>query len=791
MHRNILVLFNLQILQMKKYPLTQKNSLRLIIITLYLILISSCNEILENNRDKHVEGFDVPKTESTNQYEITYQYKEGVVVWDAETPNFIDSIVADTIIYFSLQIPGNLIPQINNVISCRSHKKVPYGLSNKVISIKKETDSYKCITSPVPLDEVFKELNISTTFDLMDSVSNKFYDNEWKHENTCINEVPNTKASIGSPNMFTINLGKDFGNAYINGTLSFGAIANIEINLKEKRSECTLELFTGMNSEFGTKKSWSKKTTIFQKDNLVNGVLSIGPVVLRPYIDAKLELIGEVEGTLKASFSNQFGIITGLKDGNIFYKNTTRNEATKIIDNIFIDAKGDLGLILTLDFGAGLYTKNIAVEIRPSIYTGFTSDLRFNNPNIFKDTPQLDFNINADVYAYFFAQLWGKELEHKEQKLTSLNLFHHNWPLLPELLPNSINVDKREKAFPLVFDAQYKLKGGLLSKFLDISPSFRVYQGKDEVYHIIDASEIETSGQSVYNFELTDLKSNTTYTGTPCLIMMGNIYDENGIEFTSKMDVTNIKKCTMTKEPISYRHDNDRGCVEFEMNVEASIDSVSEYLQDWGIVLFNKNKPVLHKSIGNKTNNATIPMSFKATREDLVLDWDNYIAKTSGIWHVATWITYWGQTDTIYSENLYPLDFQYAQKPSMIFSNLGGSPGDGILPIDVSYTGTLWIDDGIKYPYYDYSGDLMIQLLGFTTTGKFLIYDATIHTYILPKGNGRISGIPLGHHTDYHYWYFYVRGKEIRSNYLTHEYEIYTDETQHTYIKNYHVKINP
>ena len=62
-----------------------------------MAVLSSCTEnIIDDTARPETDGFDQPVTESTDEYTITYQYNEGVIVLDA---------VAQIRYYISLPAP--------------------------------------------------------------------------------------------------------------------------------------------------------------------------------------------------------------------------------------------------------------------------------------------------------------------------------------------------------------------------------------------------------------------------------------------------------------------------------------------------------------------------------------------------------------------------------------------------------------------------------------------------------------------------------------------------------------
>ena len=267
----------------------------------------------------------------------------------------------------------------------------------------------------------------------------------------------------------------------------------------------------------------------------MNGELRFGPIVLRPFVDAELGIEGKAEGSICTGLSKVFGAKFGMKNRKSFYENLTEPDA-KIIKDISVDVKGEVALVTTLYFGMGLYTKNIAVSIDPSLSVGLSTDFKVNNENLFKNNPTLDFDIKAEAKGAFYGQFFGKELFREEMTFLSLNLFNHSWPLLPSLVENSLNVTKRDASGPLTFDAEYSLAGGLLSNLdFPLYPAFKVYKGSELVDFISSAENISDDAAKEFTFELTGLENEVSYTGKPCLVIGDKSYDEDGIAFASSL----------------------------------------------------------------------------------------------------------------------------------------------------------------------------------------------------------------------------------------------------------------
>ena len=142
-----------------------------------MAVLSSCTEnIIDDTARPETDGFDRPVTESTDEYTITYQYNEGVIVLDAVAQNYLVKVEADTILYFSAGTPGDILPGKGDVISARVSEKVPYGLGNVVLETSESDGMTKCVTTVAGLDEIFKEVSWEYNSSLTDALLEGYED---------------------------------------------------------------------------------------------------------------------------------------------------------------------------------------------------------------------------------------------------------------------------------------------------------------------------------------------------------------------------------------------------------------------------------------------------------------------------------------------------------------------------------------------------------------------------------------------------------------------------------------
>lgn len=147
------------------------------LITLFacMLALTSCLEHLLGDDDK-VEGFEHPVTETTDEYSITYQYKEDVTVLTEKHQGYIVKVEADTILYFSSSTPESVLPKVGDVVSARASGKLPYGLGNIVLEVSEQDGMTRCVTTLAGLDEIFEELSWEYNSTLTDSLLDGYED---------------------------------------------------------------------------------------------------------------------------------------------------------------------------------------------------------------------------------------------------------------------------------------------------------------------------------------------------------------------------------------------------------------------------------------------------------------------------------------------------------------------------------------------------------------------------------------------------------------------------------------
>lgn len=570
------------------------------------------------------DGWTEPKTEAGENYEITYQYREGVIVFDEEASKYITRIEADTVLYISPQMPDKYMPNVDNVLSSRIYETLPYGLGNRVLSMEKVGNDYKCVTTSAPLEDIFADLKMKASVNVLVNESEEgFYDDDGLYWEFAKDEPMNTRKPLVASDRLNIKLGTNKNQSfYATGVFSIGARAEIDIDLLDRRADCSLALDAGLRGELGVKDSWKGYNKMFsKKDFLKLTPFSIGPVVFRPHVDLELGMQGNVSGKISTKFSKMYGTKVGIKDGTPFQENNTSGDMN-ILENIVVDGKGSVDLVCSPVFGLGLYTRKLAFRVKPKVTAGFSTDFRLDNQNLFREAPTLDFGIDVGGHAMLVAKAFGIKFVNVNKNLGTVRLFTYNWPLLPTLVENTTVVDKVQDE-PLKFTAKYAFQGGLLAKFMDITPAFRVYRGSNEVYYVVDNKKVDSDGLITANFELNNLMPDIAYTGKPCMIINGKLFDEDGISFSSSTPTAVITDMVQTGSAEgAFEHRGNIYKYEFYYYTNVELRGADK-CREWG--LYNENSEEIHYPIELKEGRTTFQWVGYSNSPSMVTNVNAYV----------------------------------------------------------------------------------------------------------------------------------------------------------------------
>ena len=543
------------------------NKIAKILSAFITIVLVSCETNVIDDSTNVIAGVDYPIIETTEDYNVTYQYKKGVIVLDEQNQTYLVKVEADTILYFLQNTPSSILPKVGDVLSARVTEKTPYGLGNIVLEKSESEGMIRCVTTVTPLDNIFEELTWEYNASLTDSILSGYTDEEgntiepsyvWydSEADSIIHETPQetrassiyqTRATIGHQKLITfpLNYNPKHGNVSIvnvSGEVSIGALVHCSGNVKEKTFNFYVQPI--INIEAGSKLGimYNKnlyqdifpELSIFKLKDIIKGFIQLGPVTLRPYADVEVYIDFGASGTVDMKFGKSFSAKIGYSQqkGAYIENSTSDGPENKFVKSIVLDGNIFFGIKCVFDVGCGLYTKNIALELNPYLKCSLDADLRLTgNDNGWKPSSKLNFDIKAGANGRLVINWFGDLKLTPTLNFFETKLFHKEWPLMPTINQNTFSV-QRNNINPFVFDAKYDITGGLLSMFGNIYPGIAVYKDGELVYKKNASSKTSFNNRQTANFKLDGLQAEASYTAKPIITVYGIDQKLEGIPFS-------------------------------------------------------------------------------------------------------------------------------------------------------------------------------------------------------------------------------------------------------------------
>lgn len=502
----------------------------LTILVAFMAILSSCTEnIIENTIRPETNGFDQPVTESTDEYTITYQYNEGVIVLDAVAQSYLVKVEADTILYFSAGTPGDILPGKGDVISARVSEKVPYGLGNVVLETSESEGMFKCVTTVAGLDKIFKEVSWEYNSSLTDELLEGYEDENgvavkpsygWYDEETGEIITEDTKATVGRKKLVSWPFEKNNPDGLsIEGELFVGAFVHCSGDTRKGDFEFSVEPVIGAEALIGIKAEVKKEIwqdmfqwKLFELKDKLKTIIQVGPVTLRPYVDIEAYLRAAASGSVLFDTGKAFSAKIGYSQaGGCYISNSTASgNENNFIKGVSINGNVGAEYECIFSVGCGLYTKNVALELDPYFKYQTGAELVYSADEDSEKTESnlfLGITVGADgkmVINWFGALKFAPEMKFIETELA-----RWDYPLTPVTKEDSFSIEEGEGSG--TFDARYVAEGGFLSWLYDIYPGIAIYKGEELVYEKTFSEKAAPLEPLDVSFILDKLEDGTTY----------------------------------------------------------------------------------------------------------------------------------------------------------------------------------------------------------------------------------------------------------------------------------------
>ncbi len=119
----------------------------------------------EGNVNLEEVGFNEPYTEKTEFGDIAFQYGDSTQVLRQKALDYLLDVVGDSVLYFSDNIPKDLLVPEGMYVSMGCNEKLRHGLCSKVLSLTKADGMYRMETTRVSQTDVYKQFDVDLYLD--------------------------------------------------------------------------------------------------------------------------------------------------------------------------------------------------------------------------------------------------------------------------------------------------------------------------------------------------------------------------------------------------------------------------------------------------------------------------------------------------------------------------------------------------------------------------------------------------------------------------------------------------
>lgn len=541
---------------------------------------------------------------SSDTFQMSYRFADEVIRFsDSEAERYILAVEEDETVVMDARVPSSLRPAAGSILSAGVTATTPFGLGNRVLSVEEVDGALYCRTEVASLDEVFSELELTAAVPLnpddlvlLDEDGNPIQTGRAviTEEGEMVVASPDSKAggSIGRPDLITIPIPAAKTGGYLSGDIGFGTVLVVEISRSSRTFEVSIESSMGFNASLGYRNE-AELTKISNEDNpkrlrflpkttIVEGVVQLGPVTLRPYVDISGEIALKLKGDVHVDFGQGFSVKVGWnQDGPIL---TGHARDDHFFKEFVLDGRLCVEPSLSLDFGLGLWTKRVAAELKPTLSFEAGAELELTaNENTWRLEPKAYAESHITVDGVLLIDIF--KILHLTRELTFADweIFHKDWPLLPKYEESSLSVEFVRGSTPPCFDASYTLTGGLLSQFGAVYPSLRVFRGGELIKVLDDDTRIAVNKLFSPSFLIDNMEHDVSYTAKPSVRIGSRYFDKDGIPFSSTTPTAAVTDIVQTSsDQGSFYFQGHYYAYIFEFYVSAYIKG-SQFCDEWGI----------------------------------------------------------------------------------------------------------------------------------------------------------------------------------------------------------------
>lgn len=524
----------------------KKHIIQTPILMCLLILTSCLDNKIDVNTLPAVEGFEKPVTESTDEYSITFQYNEGVILLNEAAQENIVRVEADSILYFSSSTPSELLPEVGDLVTSRISDKLPYGLGNKVLEVSEQGGAIRCVTTLASLDDIYKELSWEYNSSLTDSLIEGYIGENgnavapkyvWYNEETGDIDANATRGTVGHHKLiqWPFEFQTVDKESKVEGSIYVGAFVHCSGDVRNNNFEFYVEPIIGTDATFTAgimfeADIWQDmfEWNIFKLKDKLKTFIQLGPLTLRPYVDIEAYLSAAASGTIDIELGKTFSARLGYSQTNGSYiQNTTakgkENDFFRGIDMLNGNVAGKYRCLF--DVGCGIYTKKVAIAIEPYFEYSLGAQLLLTLPEGENESIQKKATASFDIVAgaegkmvvdWFGGLKWSPQM-----KFVETNIFHAETSLIPHLEEDTFTFKKDASSYIPKYDSRYNISGGLLSSVLDIYPGLAIYKDNALIHKELYTEKTVWNDTIPTSYTIKNLEEGVSYEARPIARILG------------------------------------------------------------------------------------------------------------------------------------------------------------------------------------------------------------------------------------------------------------------------------
>ncbi len=155
-------------------------------LLLFVFFLAGCTLYMDEVPDAEadpkdeVEGYNEPVHLQTDEYDMTYQFKDSTLVLSDRILNYLVTVQEDDSVTYSLyfvgSMPPNLLPVVGGYVHCDETDELPY-LAHKVESVEEENGMWHVVAKYVSPFEIFETIEVDglLSLDAYDDPENGIY----------------------------------------------------------------------------------------------------------------------------------------------------------------------------------------------------------------------------------------------------------------------------------------------------------------------------------------------------------------------------------------------------------------------------------------------------------------------------------------------------------------------------------------------------------------------------------------------------------------------------------------